>query len=295
MRVWIHRIRTGVIFLVISMFLILPVWAAEPVAASGEDRRVFDEGQLLSTEQIQELEEKADTLRRTMRMDVVMVTTADAKGKDAQTFADDYYDQGGFGTHKDYSGVLFLIDIDNRQLQISTSGAMIRFLTDSRLERMLDETYPYVQSGNYADAMNQLLKDLEMYYQKGIPGGQYNYNSETGAVSRHRSITFFEGLLAVAVAAFCGGGACANVKRQYAMKRERGQASNYNMAYRANAQFAFHQENDVLANSHVTQQIIPRSTGSSSGGGRSGGMGGGRSSTHSSGSGRSHGGGGRGF
>ena len=207
-------------------------------------------------------------------MDVVLVTTDDTGGLSARDYANDFYDEGGFGTGKDASGVLYLLDMDNRELYLSTSGVMIRFLTDDRIESMLDHAIDKMASGAYAAAAEQLLEDTESWYRKGIPGGQYNYDVKTGAV--------------------CAGGVCLNVKREYAMKQEHRQASNYALAYRANAHFALQDPQDVMVHSFVTQKIIPKATVRvSPGGGFSGSSG--RSSTHRSGSGRSHGGGGRRF
>lgn len=283
-RFW--RILTVVLFVLLFSG---QTWAAK----ADESQRVFDEAGLLSAGDIAAFEEEIASLRDTMKMDIVLVTTEDAGGKTSEQYADDYYDEGGFGTRSDCSGVLYLIDMDNREIYISTSGSMIRFLTDKRVDQMLDRAYTYASDGDYAGVMRQFLADTIRFYQQGIPGGQYNYDTETGKISIYRSIRWYEALIAFAVAVICGAAACLNVKREYAMKRERGRAANFNLAYRANAQFAFHHQNDVLVNSFVTQRIIPRNTGGGHGG-RSGG-GGGRSSTHRSSSGRSHGGGGRKF
>lgn len=286
--------------ILLSAFLPLSAWGASPNAASAAmgagGQRVFDGAGLLTDEERGRFEEQIAEMRKTMKMDVVVVTTDDAGGKSAEQYADDFYDEGGFGTRSDYSGVLFLIDMDNREIRISTSGAMIRFLTDGRIDKMLDRAYPHASDGDYPGVVRELLADTATYFRKGIPGGQYNYDTETGKISVYRSIRWYEAWMAFAVALFCGLAACLNVKRQYAMKRERGRAAAYNLAYRADAQFAFHAQNDVLVNSFVTRRALPRNTGGGRAGGGGGfGGGGSRSSTHSSGGGRTHGGGGRKF
>lgn len=290
----IRRMKHSFWILAVTLFaLAVPIsaWAA----LEADSRRVFDGAGLFTDIGIAELEEEIAGMREAMKMDVVLVTTDEAGGKSAPQYADDYYDEGGFGTHGDLSGVLFLIDMDNRELYVSTSGTMIRFLTDGRVEQMLDHAYTHAAEGNYTGVARQFLADTTAYFHKGIPGGQYNYDTETGAISVHRSIRWYEALLAAAVAVFCGGAACLNVKREYAMKQERGRAASFHMAYRANAQFAFHQQNEVLLNSFTTQNALPRNP--RGGGGGTGGFGGGagRSSTHTSSGGRTHGGGGRKF
>lgn len=289
--------RKKVLTLILTLLcFLLPAWPvqAESALETAKEQRVFDEAKLLTDSDILELENTIAGMRKTMKMDVVVVTTENTGGKNSRNYADDYYEVGGFGTNRNHSGVLFLIDMDNRELYISTEGAMIRFLTDARIENMHDHAYEYAANSDYAGAVKSYLRDTSSYYEKGIPGGQYNYDTETGRVSRYRSIEGHEILLALAVSVGCGLLACLNVGREYAMKAQRKQAAGSNLAYRANAKLALHNQNDAMTNSFVTKKVIPRSTGSSGSSGRSS-SGGSRSSTHRSSSGRSHGGGGRKF
>lgn len=274
----------------------VPVDSAVVVAAagklSGSDTRVFDQAGLLTEQEAEDLEGRVSDLRARMKMDVVLVTTDDAGRRDSRSYADDFYDNHGFGTGSDASGVLFLIDMDNREIYISTTGMMIRHLTDQRIDSILDNCYDYMVDGDYAGAMKQFLADLEHEYQKGIQSGQYNYDEETGRRSVYRSIRWYEALIAIVAAAVCAGGACLNVVNSYGMKRERKHALGAMMAYRADAKYAMGIRNDILRDTSVSRSIIVRS---STGSGSSRGSSSGRSSTHSSSSGRSHGGGGRKF
>lgn len=289
--------RRGYLLLVCMICCLFWIPAADIAGAAvsyGAEQRVFDQAGLFDGDEISELETRIEELREQMNMDVVLVTADNTGGRSARDYADDFYDEGGFGTGKDASGVLYLIDMDNRELYISTSGTMIRFLTDERIEAMLDHAVDDTASGAYGAAAEKLLADTGVWYQKGIPGGQYNYDVETGTVSRYRSIRWYEALAAIAAAAVCAGGVCLNVKREYAMEQDRRQTANFALAYRANAHFALQDPEDVMVHSFVTQKIIPKTTVAvRPGGGFSGGSG--RSSTHHSGSGRSHGGGGRRF
>lgn len=264
-------------------------------AAEG-GQRVYDEAGLLDIEDIQTLEQEAGRLEEQMDMSVVLLTVKDAEGLTTQEYAEEFYEVGDFGRGSSWSGILFIIDMDNREFYIVTSGVMTRFITDERREDILDAAANYMADGDYAGAMSAFLAQTQACYQKGIPGNQYSYDVETGAVSRWRSIRWYEFLLAFGIAGFCGAGACLNVKRQYEMKDEQTRALNYQMAYRADSKFAFTNQNDVMTNRFVTQAIIPRSNfGGGKGGGFSGGSSSGRSSTHTSSGGRTFGGGGRKF
>lgn len=260
-------------------------------------QRVFDQAGLFSEAERKELEEEIQKLQKTVEADVVLVSTEDAEGKTAEQYADYFYHVHEFGKGEDYSGVLFLMDMDNRELYISTCGQMIRLLTDERIESMLDHGIPFMKDQDYIQCAYKMLEDTRFWYKQGIEDGQYNEDRDTGEVSRYqggrkRSIRWYEFFLALGVAAFCGGSVCGKVKRDYAMEQERRQASGHHMAYRGNACFQYRKQSDVLSNSHVARQVIPRNPPVSHSG-RAGHSG--RSTTHKSSGGRSYGGGGRKF
>ena len=230
-----------------------------------------------------------------MDMDVVIVTTDDSDGKTAQEYAEDFYIDGNFGTGKDYSGVIYIIDMDNREIYLAHFGQMNRYLTDKRWNAILDDAYEKVADGDFAASARVFLSDVEKYYQAGIPNNQYNYNEETGKISIYRSIRWYEFLLAFAVAAVAAGSSCYAVINGYSMKKEVRQSNNYLMSYRADCAFQYDESSDHLLNKNVTHIILPRNNGSGrghSGGGHS--SSGGRSTVHTN-SGRSVGGGGRKF
>lgn len=262
--------------------------------ASG-DQRVYDMAELFSSGTESELEQEIEAVRDKLGFDVVIVTTEDSKGRGAQDYADTFYEEGGFGQGKDRSGILFLIDMDERELTLSTDGVATRIFTDERIDQILDDVYAGASVSDFEASAWAFLEDVELYGEKGIVSGQYNYDSETGQISVHKSIRWYELLLALAVSGFVAGGACLSVKRQYNMEPDGRQRNNLNMAYRADCRFAYDNERDQLINKFVTSKVIPKNTESSSGGSRSGGSSSRRSTTHRSSSGRSHGGGSRRF
>ena len=230
-----------------------------------------------------------------MKMGAVIVTTED-NSDSAQVFADGFYMAGGFGTGSDHSGILFLIDMDNRELYISTNGRMIRYMTDSRVEDILDDVYSYAAEADYYEAAAAFLKDTEKCYSDGIPGDQYNYDTETGKISRYHHLEWYEILLALGVAAVCGGTAVASVLRSYSLHGEdKRMAANFKLSYRRDSRFTMGNVlADVLLTSYITQQVIRTARNNRPGPGGGSFSGGGMSSTHSYG-GSSHGGGGRKF
>lgn len=186
--------------------------------------------------------------------------------------------------------------MDNRELYISTTGQMIRYMTDSRIEDVLDDVYGYASDADYYGAASAFLADTETCYANGISKDQYNYDTETGKISRYHHLEWYEILFAIGIAAVCGGAAVASVLRSYSLHGEdKRMAANFKLSYRRDSRFTMGNIlADALLTSYITQQVIASQKNNRPGAGGGSFSGGGRSSTHSYG-GNSHGGGGRKF
>lgn len=264
-----------------------PAYAAEEAAAY-----VADDAELFTEAEEMALEEKGLLLAAEMNADVVIVTEDDTGGMSARDFSEQYYIDGDFGVGNNYNGIIFLIDMDNRELFINSVGDMMRYFTDERREKMLDGVYGFAADGDFYGAAEEFLSGTEKYYKKGIEAGQYNYDEETGEISPYRRIRWYEAAIAFGVAAAAAGFFCMSVVNEYGMKRQKREAEGFCMAYRANCNYQMNQVQDHFLRENTTHVVIRTNN---SGGGRSGGSpGGGRSTSHSR-SGRSFSGSGRKF
>ena len=262
-------------------------------------QRVFDDAGLFSKEEREKLEESVSEYQERAGTDIIIVTAYDDGSRNAEEYADDFYDEGGFGTGSSYSGVLFLLYMDGPgeaggELWISTSGTMIRILTDERIEDIRTDTRDYLRQGDYAGGVQVFLEDVDDYVAKGIQAGQYNYDRDTGKISVYRSIRLYEAAFALIVSLAVAASVCAGVKNSYKLKASDRQRSNSLLAYRAQCQFHFSNTSDNLINKFVTTTRVPKvdARPAGSGGGSRSLGGSGRSTTHRSSGGRSHGGGG---
>lgn len=264
------------------LVMILTLIGSSSVLAKAEGN-VYDDASLFSDSEITQINSIIEELQEKSGWNIYAVTTSDAQGKSAMEYARDFFD-----THsaEQENGVVTLIDMDNREIYLSTSGEAIRYLTDSRIDDILDRAYEDISNGNYADCMETMAAGVAGAYDAGIVNGQYNYDSETGEVSRHRSITWMEAVLAVLAAMAAGIGVFLGVMGKYRLK-----FGTYQYAFRDYGEVDLRVSDDRFVNQTVTHRRIPKQTDSSGSSGSSGG----RSTTHSSSSGRSHGGGGRSF
>ena len=161
------------------------------INTSAQSTYVFDQADLLTAAEEEELGSYAEVLTDVWKMKFAIVTTDDAEGKSSREYADDFYD----ALYPEEDGVLYLIDMDNREIYVSTCGLAIRYLTDERIETILDEAFTYVAEADYYGTFRAFLEVSEDYFYKGIPKDQYNYDVESGEIDVYEEpmrITFGE-------------------------------------------------------------------------------------------------------
>lgn len=271
---------TGLLFACfIFLFQTAPAWAADA-------SRVFDEAGLFSEEETEKLETRIQEVRNSQNADLAVLTVKNAEGKTAEAYADDFYDSHGLGVGDDASGILLSIDMDNRELYISTCGYAARVMTDARVEKVLDAAYGQVADGSYADGALEAVGQIETYLKMGVPAGQY---TQVRGEKKH-TLSWYEVIFAAIAAAIVAALPCVSVVRQYKMQKEHHQALGYHMAYRADSTLHFVQNEEQFVNRSVITRRIPRNPGPGAPGGPAG-----RTTMHQSSSGRMHGGGGRKF
>lgn len=272
-------------------FLILLSMMLINVSAMAAEQRLFDDAALFLAGQAANLEKRIADAKNETGLDIAIVTTRETNGKTSEEYADDFYDDAGLGSDSKYSGLLFLIDMDNREIYISTSGVAIDLLTDARIDAILDEAYVHMPVGDYYLAATAFLKETVYYIKQGMEEGQYRYDVETGRIIRPTSYYVMKFVAGLFIGAVIGGIVCLIIKAKYKVKFSKNQ-----YVYKKNGSIRLTREDDVFINQTVIHRRIPEQT-SSSGSSRSSGgsSSSGRSSVHHSSSGRTHGGGGRKF
>ncbi len=230
-------------------------------------QKVYDNAGLLTDAQIADLQAECLRVANAKGIDVVLLTVADAGGKSAMEVADDFFDQNAFGYDAPHgTGILMLIDMDNRTAWISTSGAAVTYFTDTRIELVLDSVFKYLPDGDYHGSFKAFLSDVEYYMGRPVQGGEGPRAPWWTGLVIQLVVAVLAGAFTVIALVARAGGVMTVGNRDYMT------------GVRMNA------ASDQFLRKVVTVRVIPRNTG-----------GGGGSSTHMSGGGFSHGGGGRGF
>ena len=205
-------------------------------------------------------------------MDAVIVTSNNLNGKSQQDYADDYFDYNGYGVGKEKSGLLLLIDMENRNIWISTSGEAIKYFTDNRIDNIVEDITSYLKNGDYFGGCNVFINDINNYVKEGIPTNKYVKGKPT------KNIVF----IGLAAGAIVASSVCFLVVNSYKNSKS---VSSVNYADRNS--IVFTRKKDRFINTYTTRTKIERNNNNNNSGGTS--------STHTSSSGNTHGGGGGSF
>ena len=142
------RIALWLVLLIVPLFFAMEL----SVKASEYNKEsVFDDADLLTESEEEHLREHAARFER-YDLSVVYVTTNDTQYKSSMVYADEFYDDNHFRT----DGVLFLLDMDNREIYISTAGRCIDWLSDEALDEILDSNYHYASEGDYYSCLENI-------------------------------------------------------------------------------------------------------------------------------------------
>lgn len=261
--------------------LSVSAFSLQPAYAAAEDSKVVDDADLLSYDEEQEIQSMLDEFAGESGWTLFAVTTDDANGMTSEEYADDFVDQNAF----EENGVCFLIDMDNREIYMSTTGSAIRILTDHRIDSIMDNSYEYAGDGEYAKCFETMIRETEDSFHEGIESGQYNYDRDTGEISKAPNrLTVWDMLISLIAAVAAGGAVIAVIAGKYRLK-----FGGWQYDFKSNSRLDLTNKTDRLVNTFRTAHHIQRDSGGGSG------SSGARSTTHHSSGGGTHGGGGHKF
>jgi len=239
------------------------------------DILVYDFADLLSDTEITALQNTIENLNSKEDYGIVIVTTNNVNGLSTQDYADDFYDYNDFPQ----SGILLLIDMQNREVYISTTYYGQIIFDNSRVDDILDVITPKLSNADYYGATSSFLEMVESYIDDGpsysmknceITNSYGDYTCPKMLPILHILLFSILGSLLITFL----------ITRKYKKIRLAKDADHY----LKKGNIVLGNKVDTFIDSHTTKVYIDRSSSSSSGGG-----------SHHSSSGSSHGGGGRSF
>lgn len=151
--------------------------------------KIYDGADLFTESQEEELQEYLVSTAKRIKLDLVIVTTNYNRGKESLLYASDFYDDNGFGYDYDCgSGVILLIDMDNREVAISTSG-VCRVYLDSMTDDITDDIAPYLSDGEYMKAARYFINRVNSLALEALDDDDYEEAFEAWYSSDHSSIS----------------------------------------------------------------------------------------------------------
>lgn len=268
----------------IPMVMLLFICLVFPIKVQAANMQLTDQAGLLTEEEGKEITRQIEELETSTGWDIMAVTTADAGGMEAATYAETWFDDY---TEKD-DGVICVIDMDNREITVRAFGESMFYITDDRSEKILDAGYEKITNEQYGDTLKAMLTEVKAAYQQENPSNNILYDEDTGETTsyreEHRGITKIELLIAALIAVAAGGITAGSVIGTYRLK-----FGGYKYPIEKNGSVRLSTQEDRLINQFVTHRHVPREN---SGGGSNGG---GRSTVHKGAGGRRSSGGSRKF
>lgn len=226
---------------------------------------VVDDADLFTDHEEQQLTALVEQFREQYEMDFGIITTAGAHDRTQQEIADEFYEHGGYGMGEYNSGILYYIDMYERIPYLCTSGLMIDYMTDERIEAAHENVYDYLAYGQYVDAAAAMIETVGAYMRKGIPEGQYRYDVITGQrlSSYHKALTTGEIGVCAILAAIAALIYTASINHGYSLK-----GSTYDYSFRENSEVTLTDRTDEYLRTTTTRtrkaQPPPPSSGGSS-------------------------------
>lgn len=287
--------------IILSMFFVF-ILSVSSFAVS--DVLIDDSAFLFTEEEKNLIDSEAYSFATQNDFSVAVVTTDDALGKSAREYADDYYDSLIFSSGWSEDGMLFLIDMDNREIYVSCAGLCIDEYTDYELNSIVDSGYSYVADGEYSDCIIAMINeagnlalnssDSDTYYfengewvpsQDGYSDDDYIYQGNDYHNSQSDTFKISHVFFYIVIGLAAGGITVWIVKNQY---KNMGKGDEFNAR---DISLELTASNDNVISKNVITTRIPRNNNNKHGG--SGGGGG--VSVHRSSGGVRHSGAGRKF
>ncbi|MDD2981050.1 MAG: TPM domain-containing protein [Hespellia sp.] len=258
-----------------ALILTLCMWALigerEANAASGDFRQVVDEADLLTDEEERQLDDEISQIVTARSFDIVILTVPGLEGKSTESYADDYYDENGYGMGEDKDGVLFLVSMEDHDYYTSTCGYGLDAFTDYGIEEIGDHVASYLSDEEYFDGFEKFVSMTEEYLDAAEAGTPYDVDNKYEDPKNY----FLRELIALVVSLGIGFVCVMVMKSQMNTARPQTQAASYEK----DGSYELTRQRDTFMYMNVTRE---KKAEKSSGG----------SSSHTSSGGATHGGGG---
>ena len=175
----LHSLFAALAALILAAALAVPAFAVEGGFADLY-YRMFDDAEVLTEDEDNELEDALEELSLRQSFDVTIATieSMESVGADSmEQFADDLYDYCQYGYGPDMDGVLLLVSVGDRKWHISTCGYGITAFTDAGIQYLGEQMTPDMADGDYAAAFRTFIQWTDSYVTAAREGQPYDVDN----------------------------------------------------------------------------------------------------------------------
>ena len=184
--------------------------AVSAFAASGAD--IYDEADLLSTQEETQLTEKLSDIGEKFDAQIVIMTVS-STGGNIDAYIEDKFDSMSMGYGENRDGVLLLVCMDSREYRILSNGYAGEAIGMDQIDAISDAIVSDLSDGDYADAFITFADNCAYYLDGYLNGFPFN----TG---KNLVIALIIGVVAGVIVAFV-------LKKQLKSVRQQKQANVY--------------------------------------------------------------------
>jgi len=158
----------------LKLFLLIFIFCFAFPAFAQE--KIIDNAGLLSQSQKASLNNRINAISSRYKFDLIILTERNIGGSKTVDYADDFFDNKGYGQGKNRDGCLFLQVTETRDYWISTSGSGIDILNDYALNKLKSDVAKFLSAGQNYEAYNAFLLNWEEFLALDEKGGRrYNF------------------------------------------------------------------------------------------------------------------------
>ena len=132
-----------------------------------ENEKIYDFAELLTEEEEKLLKEQVDAYIGTTNLDACIVTISENDKISTRDYAADFYDYNYFGKGVANSGIILLLDMDNRKLYLVSTGRAMQYYNGARATACTDKGVLDLKGKNYYSALEKTFKKIDDYYGQG--------------------------------------------------------------------------------------------------------------------------------
>lgn len=159
-----NKINLAIILLFVTIFLFSPILTKVSIADSTSKQRIYDFANLLTSEEVEKLENLSQKYSSRRKTDIIILTTNDTEGKDVVRYMQDFYDEKALGYNEPHGNTAILtIDMEHREVYLAGFYLAEEYLDNNRLDLIREKITPDLTKGNYYKAFKDFIKTSHKY------------------------------------------------------------------------------------------------------------------------------------